>query len=61
MNEFKKQMDSFNDVIKSHYEEYDRTSKERESKNKENLNKLWGNSKSNVKIWSDKKTKESLF
>ena len=61
MNEFNKQMDSFSDGIKSHYEESDRNSKVRETRNKEHLKKLWGSDSSNVKIWSDKKSNESLF
>ena len=36
--------------------------RERESrKNQKNVEKLWGKSNNKVKIWSDKKSKESLF
>ena len=35
--------------------------KRESTKNQRNVQKLWGNSNNKVKIWSDKKSKESLF
>jgi len=59
MNEFNKMMDSMTKELKTDFEAQDKRHSERERRNKEHLKKFYGNS--NVKIWSDKKSNESLF
>jgi len=60
MNQFSKGMDDMMDQLSSEYKKSDRRKKSRAIKDRENLDKIFG-SKSNVKIWSDKKNNETLF
>jgi len=60
LNSFNKGMDDMMDQLSSDFKKSDRRKKSRAIKDRENLDKIFG-SKSNVKIWSDKKSKESLF
>lgn len=59
LNSFNKGMDDMTNQLKTDFEAQDKRHSERETRNKEHLKKIWGNSES--KIWSDKKSKESLF
>ena len=54
MKQFGNAMDSMNDDLSDDIEESKKRAKFEEEKNKKNLDKIWG--KSDVKIWSDKKT-----
>ena len=59
MNQFNTMMDQMTKELKTDFEKQNKRHSERESRNKENLKKIWGNSEN--KVWSDKKSKESLF
>lgn len=54
MDSFSKGMGELQSEISKDTERSNRESAKREKINKENLNKIWGSSKSNVKIWGDK-------
>jgi len=66
MKNINKGIDTFNKAVQTFGSSMDQLSKEisssknsQSSKYMENLEKLWGTSKSNVKIWSDHSTRES--
>ena len=60
MSDFGKSMDSVTKELSNDVSKSNENTKKREAINKKNLDKIYGNSK-HTKIWSDKKSKESLF
>jgi len=62
IRDFGDSMDNMNKEFQSDNRRSHKDHSVRERRNKENLSKIWGNGHSNhPKIWSDKKSKESLF
>ena len=66
MNDINKGIDKFNKAVQSFggsmdqlSKEFDSSNKGQPTKDKENLEKLWGKSSTNVKIWSDHSISES--
>jgi len=61
VQEFSKNMDSITKEFSGDISKSRKKGRSESKKNQKNIEKLFGSSKSNVKIWSDKKSKESLF
>lgn len=60
MSDFGKSMDSITKELSIDIQKSNNFAEEREKINKKNLDKIYGNS-NHTKIWSDKKSNESLF
>ena len=56
---FNKAVQAFGGSMDQLSKEYGSPKNDNSSKNKENLEKLWGTSSDNVKIWSDHSIRES--
>jgi len=61
VQDFSKSMDSITKEFSGDISKSKKRGRSESKKNQKNIEKLFGSSKSNVKIWSDKKSKESLF
>lgn len=62
MTQFNKGIDDMMKELKFDFDAQDSRRSERQKINSKHLKKIWSNSNSsNVKIWSDEKSKESIF